>query len=127
MKKREDQLFLTWLSFQPSWLDGAFNEVDDKGRKRNIPCHVRRAGEERTGSAAGTGHKPFESAVPMTFLQHKLQSEKGELACIMAYTNYQRFLAPYEGETMVDKAKAAFDAAAAHYAAKWRREHAKVS
>jgi len=121
MKKRKDQKFLDWLSYQPSWLDGAFSETDRAGHQRNIACHVRRA------SNAGTGYKPLYSALPMTNMQHLLETNKGKLACIMAYTNYQRFLAPYDGTTLVEKAKAAFDAAAVFYVEKWRMLNAKIS
>lgn len=119
MKKRKDHAYLVWLSYQPSWLDGAFSETDRDGHQRNVACHVRRS------SNSGTGYKPPYSAVPMTAAQHRLQREKGELACIMAYTKYERFLARHEDMTMVEKAKQLFDVAAAFYLRKWKAMAAK--
>lgn len=122
MKKREDQDYLGWLTFQPSWLDGAFSGTDDEGRQRNIACHVRRSGDSGTGGAAGTGYKPLWSAVPMTFRQHNTQSSQGELACIAAYANYRVYVIHYEGETMEEKAKSAFNIAARHYKNLWKEK-----
>lgn len=69
-QKGSDKQFLDWLSYQPSCLDGTWNQWDiDKGKGRNIACHVRRI---RNG--AGLGIKPDYSAVPMTDTQHKIQS-----------------------------------------------------
>lgn len=78
MKKESDKKYLEWLSYQPSCLDGAFNQYID-GVGRNIACHVRRA------SNAGTGYKPPFSAVPMTDEQHKLQSFMGEYTVLKKY------------------------------------------
>lgn len=78
IKYGTDKQFLEWLSYQPSCLDGAFNQWID-GVGRNIACHVRRANN------SGTGIKPQFSAVPMTDAQHKLQSQKGEVEVISKY------------------------------------------
>lgn len=60
-----DKLYLEWLSYQPSCIDGSWNQYDEAGDGRNIPCHVR-----RVNRGAGTGKKPLFSAVPMTHEQH---------------------------------------------------------
>lgn len=67
MKKRKDHDFLTWLTFQPSCLDGTFSEYDDLGRGRNIACHHR-----TVARGAGMARKPLFSAYPLTFKQHYL-------------------------------------------------------
>ena len=74
-----DKQFLKWITFQPSVIDGTYNQYDPD---RNIPCHVRRL----TGGA-GLGIKPPFSAVPMTDEQHRIQSNHGERACLEAF-NY---------------------------------------
>ena len=115
--KRKDQAFLDWLSKQRSCLDGAFSERLENGSRRNIPCHVRRA------AIAGTGYKPLYSAVPMTFRQHQLQSDQGELACIMQFVrNWKQILEKYEG-CLVAKAKAFFDEKAEYYRNEWSKQN----
>lgn len=94
--------YIQWIIRQPSCLDGQFGEILESGEYRNIDCHVRRANN------SGTGIKPDFNIVPMTFKQHALQHQQGELAAIMAYTNYSAVLASYEG-SMVTRAKAWFD------------------
>lgn len=62
-KYGKDEDYLRWLSFQPSCVDGTWNQWDDVGR--NIACHVR-----RIDRGAGCGIKPKFSAIPMTHTQH---------------------------------------------------------
>ena len=100
---KSDKKYLEWLSYQPSCLDGTFNQYQD-GVGRNIACHVRRA------SNAGTGYKPKFSAVPMTDEQHKLQSTKGEAAVLYRYLTH--FTA--------EEAKQWFDNQAQKYLKQWR-------
>ncbi len=76
-----DAQFLHWTSFQESCLDGAFNQIQDDGRGRNIACHVR-----RLTFGSGMGHKPVFSAVPMTDRQHQVQGGKdGEVTALRVY------------------------------------------
>jgi hypothetical protein len=73
-----DKQFLDWITYQPSIIDGSFNQYHPS---RNLPCHVRR---QKCG--AGMGIKPPFSAVPMTHIQHMLQSGRdGEREVLMAY------------------------------------------
>jgi hypothetical protein len=82
--KGTDEQFLHWLSFQPSVLDGSWNQWE-KGEGRNIACHVRRIKD-----GAGFGKKPAYSAVAMTDAQHKVQSgPSGEEQAILLYTGIQ--------------------------------------
>lgn len=71
-----DKQFLKWVTYQPSAIDGEFNQHEDnEGKPRNIACHVR-----RLKLGAGMGIKPPFSAIPMTDEQHRLQSSKdGEI------------------------------------------------
>lgn len=79
-----DADYLDWLSYQPSCLDGTWNQWDhDQDCGRNIACHVR-----RQSRGAGYGIKPPFSAVPLTDAQHKVQSLKGELRALIRYTYY---------------------------------------
>lgn len=59
-----DREYLDWLSYQPSAVDGSFNQWKD-GVGRNIACHVR-----QVARGAGTGTKPPFSAIPMRHEQH---------------------------------------------------------
>ena len=59
-----DAEYLRWVTFQPSCVDGSFNQWQD-GVGRNIACHVR-----QVNRGAGTGIKPPFSAIPMTHEQH---------------------------------------------------------
>lgn len=99
-----DKKFLEWISYQPSCLDGAFNQYQD-GVGRNIACHVRRAGK------AGTGYKPKFSAVPMTDAQHKTQSAKGERYVLIKYLGK---------DYTVEQAKLWFDLQASVHLEKWK-------
>jgi hypothetical protein len=101
-----DRQFLKWLTFQPSCLDGAFNQYID-GVGRNIACHVRRA------SNSGTGVKPPFSAVPMTDIQHRVQSVKGEAEVL------NRF---HERQFTPEEAKEWFDLQVIYQLAKWRKQ-----
>lgn len=75
-----DAQYLKWVSYQPSCLDGAFNQWDEeKGEGRNIACHVR-----RLNKGSGIAIKPPYSAVPMTNEQHLLQG-KSERLCLEKY------------------------------------------
>jgi hypothetical protein len=103
-----DKAYLHWVSFQQSCLDGAFNQWQD-GVGRNIAAHVRRAHN------SGTGFKPPFSAVPMTDAQHKLQSQKGEAACLNHY------LPRAQGWTEAE-AKAWFDQQAEKHLKRWINE-----
>jgi len=100
-----DKEYLEWLSFQPSCIDGTFNQYVD-GIGRNIACHVRRA------SNSGTSAKPVYSAVAMTDAQHKIQSTKGEAWVLSDYrqdcSNYTNL-----------KAKKWFDIAASQSLERW--------
>lgn len=75
-----DKKFLKWLSFQPSCLDGDFNQWDD-GIGRNIPAHVR-----RVNRGSGMGLKPQFSAVPLTHEQHMIQHQCGESEVIRRFS-----------------------------------------
>lgn len=75
MKKRPDQAFLDWVSFQPSCVSGQFSEYGEDGVGRSIACHVR-----RVNRGSGTGHKPLYSAVPLTKKEHDLTHQKSESA-----------------------------------------------
>ena len=77
-----DKQFLKWVTYQPSALDGEFNQHEDnEGKPRNIACHVR-----RLKLGAGMGIKPPFSAIAMTDDQHKLQSSKdGEVKVLRKY------------------------------------------
>jgi len=75
-KRRVDQDYLDWLSFQPSCINGAFSEYDGQGRGRCVACHVRRSAN------AGTGYKPLFRAVPLTKAQHDYQHQFGEKALL---------------------------------------------
>lgn len=80
-KKESDRDYLDWLSYQPSCIDGSWNQWDnEKGEGRNISCHVR-----RISGGAGLGKKPDYSAVPMSGDQHNTQSWYGESACLNKY------------------------------------------
>jgi hypothetical protein len=106
-----DKDFLDWLTYQPSCLDGTFNQWQD-GVGRNLPCHVRRAG------SAGTAFKPVFSAVPMTDAQHKVQSGKGgEVEAVFRYTGRRLSL---------DEAKAWFDEQAEFHLRRWINEMAEA-
>jgi len=105
MREPSDKKYLEWLSYQPSCLDGTFNQYQD-GVGRNIACHVRRA------KNAGTGYKPKFSAVPMTDIQHKIQSVKGEAEVL------NRF---HERNFTVEEAKEWFDLQVLYYVAKWSK------
>lgn len=98
-----DKEYLEWLRTRPSCIDGSFNHGLN-GSGRNIACHVRRANN------SGTGFKPPYSAVPMTDVQHKLQSCRGEAAVLTAYVG-----AP----VTVKKAKWWFDRKAKQYLEQW--------
>lgn len=74
-----DAEFLEWVSYQPSVLDGKWNQVEI-GIGRNIACHVRR---QKDG--AGMGKKPPFSAVPMTDKQHRHQTKYGEVSVLGEY------------------------------------------
>lgn len=76
-----DETYHAWVSYQPSIVSGQHSETDDAGDPRNVPCHVRRAGE------GGTGHKPPFAQVPMTNDEHHRQHNAGELA---VYIRWQR-------------------------------------
>lgn len=77
-----DIQFLSWVSYQPSVIDGEYNQgYDNKGFPRSIACHVR-----RLCRGAGMGIKPPFSAVPMTDRQHQLQSGRdGEFRLLRKY------------------------------------------
>lgn len=104
-----DAEFLDWLTYQPSCLDGSFNQYQG-GVGRNIACHVR-----RVAAGSGTAFKPPYSAVPMTDAQHKVQSGKeGEAGAL------RRFSVPH-GIHSVDAAtaKAWFEQQAAEHLQRW--------
>lgn len=105
MKKESDKKYLEWLSYQPSCLDGTFNQYQD-GVGRNIACHVRRA------SNSGTGIKPKFSAVPMTDEQHHRQHKLGEAAILDIYL---------DGLHTIDEAKEWFDNQVKIHLEKWRK------
>lgn len=106
-----DKQFLDWLTYQPSCLDGVFNQWQD-GVGRNIACHVRRAG------FAGTGFKPPFSAVPMTDAQHKVQSGRdGEVGVLLKYTG-QAFA--------LEQAKLWFENQVAMYLQQWIHERIRA-
>lgn len=77
-----DIQFLSWVSYQPSVIDGEYlPHFDNKGFPRNIACHVR-----RLRSGAGMGIKPPFSAVPMTDVQHRIQSgQEGEVRVLRKF------------------------------------------
>lgn len=72
MKRRKDQKFLDWISFQPSCLSGRFSEIDDHGRGRCVACHHR-----IVARGAGTGIKPLYSAYPLLDSEHKMTHQHG--------------------------------------------------
>lgn len=104
-----DLEYLNWLTYQPSCLDGSWNQWDD-GVGRNIACHVR-----RLKKGAGLAIKPPFSAVPMTDKQHRVQSGKdGELGAIKRFTYYYGFTQ--------DLAKLWFEEKANEYLEQWIKE-----
>lgn len=104
-RRTADQAFLDWIETLPSCLTGEYSEhLENTGEGRSIACHVRRS------SAAGTALKPKFSAVPMTFRQHGLQTDKGEAACLAHYLG---------GIWTIEEAKAWFDQKAEFYRQLW--------
>lgn len=77
---RLDKKFLEWISYQPSIIDGTYNQYIN-GEGRNIACHVR-----RLSRGSGIGYKPLFSAIPLTDAQHQLQgSADGERKVLDLY------------------------------------------
>jgi hypothetical protein len=110
-KKRKDQAYLDWLSYQSSCLDGTFSEYDTDGRGRCVACHVRRSAN------SGTAFKPEYSAVPMTDKQHQLQGSGGELACL------QKYYHSWECPQSVVTAKEWFENKAERYLNIWKMQN----
>lgn len=99
-----DKQFLEWVSYQPSAIDGGFNQYNPN---RNIPCHVR-----RISNGAGTGKKPPFSAIPMTDKQHKIQTFNGEDALLAHYNINDKIWSVYQ-------AKEWFENMATTYLKRW--------
>lgn len=98
-----DAEFRAWTTRQPSIVSGEFNEIDDAGDRRNVACHVRRAGE------AGTAYKPAYACVPMTDAEHQEQHQHGEAAVYARYLRHKRGCPGLPAPELVDEAAAWFD------------------
>lgn len=73
-----------WVSYQPSIVSGRFNEADDAGELRNVPCHVLRADGVPTRAGAHP-NKPGFVQVPMTDDEHSRQHQGGEIAVYLRW------------------------------------------
>lgn len=101
-----DKAFREWISRQPSCLSGGFSEFVN-GEGRNPACHVRRS------STSGTGFKAPYACVPLTSVEHALQHQRGEAACLEAYLG---------GVWTAEAAKAWFNEQVAKYRAEWEQQ-----
>lgn len=98
-KKSDDKRYLEWVSHQPSAISGQFSEFKD-GVGRCIACHVR-----RVSKGSGTGRKPPNRAIPLTFSEHNFQ-HMGEAKFLQAV---------FQRSFTVEQAKKWFDDAADYY------------
>lgn len=75
-----DEAFREYIQRQRSCLSEKYSEwLGDIGERRNLACHVRRAGE------SGTGYKAPYACVPMMRIEHDYQHQHGELAAIQKF------------------------------------------
>jgi hypothetical protein len=114
-----DAAFRSWIQTLPSCITGRGDWIEQFGERRNEACHVRRA------KTFGTGFKADLSCVPLTHLEHDIQTRNGELACLMEFLSKGEIRRLFYGklyEERVSAAKAWFDAQAEKYRARWMRE-----
>jgi hypothetical protein len=114
-----DAAYRAWLQTLPSCISGRYAEYLENGDRRNPACHVRRAGE------AGTAYKPLFSAVPLTHIEHDVQTRLGELACLMEFLPAIQAAQMFHGlcrDDAVRKAKGWFDLRAGEYLERWMSE-----
>lgn len=112
--------YQTWVTHQKSCLTGNFNEKDEAGALRNVPCHVR-----RVAKGAGTAFKPAYWIVPMTSEEHIAQHQGGETACLDTYCPGGQIDHINMGKWSETAAKDRFDEMAANSVSKWAWETLK--
>lgn len=114
-----DEAFRAWIQTLPSCVTGRGDWIEQLGETRNEACHVRRA------NAFGTGFKAELSCVPLTHLEHDIQTRIGELACLKEFLPRAEVAEIFDGllhEAAVLKAKAWFDAQVLKYRKRWMTE-----
>ena len=111
-----DKLYREFIQRQPSCITGRYAEYLENGEKRNPACHVRRA------NRFGTGFKADYACVPLTAIEHDVQTRLGELACLKEFLPAPRVSEMFDGlahEVAVLKAKAWFDEKVEVYFQRW--------